>query len=508
MKAINLFLLTRNKDLEICSEYENISSGRDKKIKIKDHEYESLCRMVDELEKNKATIADMDGFHFSFSISQISKEFDLLKIKKGRMALNIELKSEMVGKERIKRQLLENQYYLKHIAMDIKSFTYVADENQFFMLREGVLKECDISELISALKSFEEYDEDISRLFNPKDFLISPLNAPQEFLNAQYFLTDAQKEIKKDIISDVKKENHHRFWGITGKAGTGKTLLLYDLARNLGQIGPVCIIHCGIFCDGHNFLKNKLHNVNIMEVKELNSVEEGQEKVIKSLKDYKFILVDETQRIYDESFRLICKVVSQYDLIGIFSYDGFQTLSKSEENNRIAEKIRELEGLQEKRLTTKIRTNKEMAAFIEKLLNLNANTEKGFRYEKMDVLCAGSIEEGKRIIRYYQKKKDYTFIEYTKSNYQKSNLDLYHGDTNTHKVIGQEYDNVIIIMDENFMYSDDGRLKTHEHPNSNYLFYKLFFQGVSRARERLCIVVVNNPELFRKILDIKYDAIQ
>lgn len=507
MKSINIFLLTRNRDLKICSEYENICSGRNKKLSIKEHEYESLCKMVDELEKNKVAIADMEGVHFSFSISQISKEFDLLKIKKGRMVLNIELKSEMVERERIKKQLLENQYYLKHIAMNIKSFIYVADKNQFFMLREETLEECDISELVSVLKTFEEYDEDISRLFNAKDFLISPLNTPQEFLNAQYFLTDAQKEIRKDIISNAKKEKHHRFLGITGKAGTGKTLLLYDLARNLGKIGPVCIIHCGIFCDGHYFLKNKLHNVNIMEAKELNLTEEGLEEVIEKIKDYRFILVDETQRIYENSFRLICKVVSQYDLIGIFSYDDFQTLSKSEENSRIVEKIHELEEFQEKRLTTKIRTNKEMAAFIEKLLNLNAGTEKGFRYEKIDILCADSIEEGKEIIKYYNKEKNYTFIEYTKSGYHKSNLDLYHGDINTHRVIGQEYDNVIIVMDDNFMYSDDGRLKTREHPNSNYLFYKLFFQGVSRAREKLCIVVVNNSELFRKILNIKYDAI-
>ena len=254
-------------------------------------------------------------------------------------------------------------------------------------------------------------------------------------------------------------------------------------------------------------MKNKLHNVNIMEAKELNLTEEGLEEVIEKIKDYRFILVDETQRIYENSFRLICKVVSQYDLIGIFSYDDFQTLSKSEENSRIVEKIHELEEFQEKRLTTKIRTNKEMAAFIEKLLNLNAGTEKGFRYEKIDILCADSIEEGKEIIKYYNKEKNYTFIEYTKSGYHKSNLDLYHGDINTHRVIGQEYDNVIIVMDDNFMYSDDGRLKTREHPNSNYLFYKLFFQGVSRAREKLCIVVVNNSELFRKILNIKYDAI-
>lgn len=508
MKPINLFLLTRNRDLKICSEYENISSGRNKKLKIKDHEYKSLCKMVNELEKNQMGLADMDGFYFSFCISQISKEFDLLKIKKDNMVLNIELKSEMVEKERIKEQLLENQYYLKHIARDIKSFTYVANKNQFFMFYDRTLEECDISEVVSALRNFEEYDEDISDLFNAKDFLISPLNNPQEFLNAQYFLTDAQKEIKKDIILDARKESHNKFWGITGKAGTGKTLLLYDLARNLSQIGAVCIIHCGIFCEGHYYLKNKIANLNIIEAKELSLVESNVEEVIRKIKSYKFILVDETQRIYDVSFRLICKAILQSDSIGIFSYDSFQTLAKTEENAKIVEKVRELESFQEKKLTTKIRTNKEMAAFIEKLLNLKVSTDKRFKYEKIDVLYANSIEEGKRIIHYYRYNKGYTFIEYTKSNYCRSNLDLYHGNTNTHRAIGQEYDNVIIIMDDNFMYSDEGRLMAREHPNSNYLFYKLFFQGVSRARERLCIVVVENPELFRKILGVRYDAIQ
>lgn len=41
------------------------------------------------------------------------------------------------------------------------------------------------------------------------------------------------------------------------------------------------------------------------------------------------------------------------------------------------------------------------------------------------------------------------------------------------------------------------------HPNPNYIFYKLWFQGVSRAREKLCILVIGNEELFKKLLSVK-----
>lgn len=108
-----------------------------------------------------------------------------------------------------------------------------------------------------------------------------------------------------------------------------------------------------------------------------------------------------------------------------------------------------------------------------------------------------------KILELY-KEKGYMIIGYSKSNYNSSVIDYYIKDADTHHVIGQEFDNVIVIMDENFAYDKDGRLAAWSHPNPNYLFYKLLFQAVSRAREKLCIVVCNNRQLFEDVVRIKY----
>lgn len=39
------------------------------------------------------------------------------------------------------------------------------------------------------------------------------------------------------------------------------------------------------------------------------------------------------------------------------------------------------------------------------------------------------------------------------------------------------------------------------------MYYKLLYQAISRARENLCILVVENYELFCNILRIKYDML-
>lgn len=52
--------------------------------------------------------------------------------------------------------------------------------------------------------------------------------------------------------------------GITGKAGTGKTLLLYDIIKEIAKQGvKCCLIHSGILCDGHKSLNMQWKNVTI-----------------------------------------------------------------------------------------------------------------------------------------------------------------------------------------------------------------------------------------------------
>lgn len=97
MKAINLFTYTRVQP-DYSTEYANLLTQRETKGKVKKHEYETLKKFVELLQSKGLDISDQEGFFYSFKIEQIGKEFDLLKIEKDRLVLNIELKSELIEK--------------------------------------------------------------------------------------------------------------------------------------------------------------------------------------------------------------------------------------------------------------------------------------------------------------------------------------------------------------------------------------------------------------------------
>ena len=65
----------------------------------------------------------------------------------------------------------------------------------------------------------------------------------------------------------------------------------------------------------------------------------------------------------------------------------------------------------------------------------------------------------------------------------------------------------MIMMDRNFRYDPERRIQGKEHPNPDLLFYKLLYQAISRAREKLCVLVVENYKLFSDILNIKFDML-
>ena len=84
----------------------------DKEIKFIDLEtLKSLLERFYQIDQ-EIDINIFNDFHISYSIPQIGKEFDLLRITEKNI-LNIELKSEFTSK--IKNQLLKNRYYLKFL---------------------------------------------------------------------------------------------------------------------------------------------------------------------------------------------------------------------------------------------------------------------------------------------------------------------------------------------------------------------------------------------------------
>ena len=221
MNSLNLYILTRYNGKRV-SEVENIFSDRKEKLEIRDYEYKSLCSFVNLVMKENIEIELLDGFFFSYTIEYIGKEFDLLKIGKDRTVLNIELKSQMVEEEKIENQLIKNKYYLNPIADKLFLFTYVMETDEIFGLtKDDKLYKSDINSIIKVLLMIDEYVEnDIERLFRAKDYLISPLNTPEIFLQGKYFLTQQQHNIKDAIINGIQENFGKEIYGITGTSGT------------------------------------------------------------------------------------------------------------------------------------------------------------------------------------------------------------------------------------------------------------------------------------------------
>lgn len=498
MRPVNLYLLTRDMDKNTYTEFENILSARKERMQVKEHEFGSLRRLVDILQEEGVTIAQLDGFFYSYTIRQIGKEFDLLKIDAPNRVLNIELKSMSVTEEKIERQLLKNKYYLGTLADRLDMYTYVEETDSLYTLQDNVLKKAEFSELVCAVKSFSEYGTDNpDKLLQAKNYLISPLNMPKEFLEGRYFLTQQQEMIKKSICESLSDENScTSYWGITGIAGTGKTLIMYDLAKEMSKNGKVLLIHCGILSDGHRMFNDMMENVDIISGNDICGNSFSEKKIVQDR--YQFLLIDEAQRMSENALEFIKSITGNGIKICVFSYDYFQILSKTEQRRNIPARIATLPGFTELKLSGRIRSNREMNSFIQTLLDLRERDQNHiYQYENVDVLFAKDDKEAAQIINFYRNERGYTFIEYDDP------IKDCPGDINVLEASGMEFEDVIITLTDHFKYSDEGVLMGNAHPNPDYSYYRLLFQSVSRTRERLCIVVVGDGVLFGKVLTIQ-----
>lgn len=495
MRAVNLYTLTRKIDNEIYAMYEMALSDRAEAIRIRMEEIDQIVGIVNNFIFHGATSECYDNWFYSFSIPHIGKEFDMLKIGNNKIAVNIELKSQEVPAEKIEYQLLQNRYYLSHIADNIYSFSLVAgaDGNCKLYVLDGELKETTFQDMLNKICEVQNPISDkLEDYFKPRDYLVSPLNTPGKFIQGTYFLSVQQNEIKGKIINGLSADN--RIWGIQGAAGTGKSLLLYDVAKTASSEFRVCVIHSGIICEGHKTLNRCLHNVSVIEAKAISE---------ELISQYDIICVDEAQRLYKSSVDMILSAYETGTIRGaIFAYDFAQVLSRTEFARNNPKRLKEVAGFREEKLSDRIRTNKELYSFIRNLLRLGDKARQHIEYKNVDILYANDVHEADRLVDIY-KGKGYIPITFTPSHYVSSSIDHYSGYINSHEVIGQEFDYVLVVIDNNFRYDANGDLTAREHPNPEYLFPRLFYQNISRAREKLCIVVLNNQELFKKLLCIK-----
>lgn len=459
-------------------------------IEIKSAEIEDLKVLANALYALENKISIFDAFYVGYKIPQIGKEFDLLRFGK-KDIINIELKKTST-EEKIKNQLIRNKYYLSFIGRQVYSFTFVSDfEELFFLNNNGDLEKVDLS-FLEKLISDQDIDrtEIVDDLFNPSDYLVSPFNATHKFIKNEYFLTHQQEEVKNKIIQSLSFTKSAGFISVVGSAGTGKTLLVYDIAKELREIKKKpLIIHCGYLNNGQEELKR--YGWEIIPIKSYASYD---------LSKYDLIIIDEAQRIHPSQ---LDDMVGKIKLVSgncIFSYDKLQTLATWEEIRNIDAKINDIKPITTYKLSEKIRTNKEIATFIKMLFNNKRNLTIS-NNGNIELNYFKSLEDAKGYLRTLDS-SGWEVLRFTPSQYNKEHHEQYSelSKKTSHLVIGQEFDGVAVTIDKYFSYDGSGKLiyqgGAYYHPA------KMLFQNITRARKKLNLIIIDNEELLNRCVSI------
>jgi hypothetical protein len=381
---------------------------------------------------------------------------------------------------------------LSFIGRKVYAFTFVSESQELHFLRDNEQLEKTKVDDLKTLLTNQEIDETKApdSLFNPSDYLVSPFNSSKKFLEGEYFLTNQQEDVKNQIIDSLKSPKEVKFISIIGSAGTGKTLLTYDLAKHLIESNRTpLIIHCGQLNDGHSEL-----------------IKNGW--VITPIKHYgnhdfancDLVIIDEAQRIYSEQLDAIIEKAKQAKCCCIFSHDKLQTLSNWEEKREVSAKIVSINKITQFKLSEKIRTNKEIATFIKMLFN-NKRSLPISSNGNIELNYFNTAEDAKSYLDGLDESK-WEILRFTPSQYKKEHHEKYSEASNrtSHQVIGQEFDGVAVTIDKFFSYSDNGNLiyrgGTYYDPP------KMLFQNITRARKKLNLVIIGNEELLNRCITI------
>ena len=453
MKSISIYAITRNQNIECLQKLERQLSGRTYFLKMREWELESMKALVRELEMHMQDVHAL-RFFYSFQVPRLGKEFDLLQIKDDQI-VNIELKSGKVSDEAVRKQLLQNRYYLSVQGKMIQSYTYISSQERLVRLNNhDHIVEADWDQLCLALqRQSKDYEGDIEDLFQAEMYLFSPVTEPERFLNKEYFLTSQQKDIERRILDKIRKVKYGYFW-FSGLPGTGKTLLLYDIAMKLSVHQKVCMIHCGETGKEWKILHDRLLRIAFLSDSRLEECPD--------FKEYSAILVDEAHLLSVKELHRILELSEKHPVI--FSGDDEDMISDEEMDRTMLREIEHLPDIQSFHLTNRIRTNAELSSFIQNMMHLPEKRMVRY-YPHIQVVYANDEEEAEILLKGYQ-------------------------------------DQLVFIIDERYYYDEKGYLLEQRQKQQKPTAVRMLFHRLNEAREEFAIIVKRNEAVYEVLLEL------
>ena len=428
------------------------------------------------------------GYIFDKTVTvTVREQFDILRFSENSI-FNIELKSGVKPLPEILDQLVRHHYLLSCVSgkREIHLFTYVSEINILYELVDGDLEESSFDRMVSLI-STDYVEEDPLSVLKPDDFIISPYSDIERFKNFKYFLNTEQRKFVTYKLENIDSPYHCM---LKGGAGTGKSLVLFDLAKKLTSSGKkVLFIFCSALPD-HEIINSNV-SFKFVDIVNIN---------IKNIKnEYDFIILDESQRLYEEQFNDLFKT----DAVLVFGLDKAQTLKYEEDEL-------DVEGVLDKHfskenifdLKDKVRTDVSLSTFILKFFNKSTNGLQPIDFPKVNAVYFLDKNEAIRFIRNLKTVENYTPIEVAqyraKTTKNLHNKKIYEYSLDAFRVIGREYDNVVIPLDSRVSYVNNRLIFS---PNGYFPYKSIngLFQALTRVKKNLMFVVVNNPTIYIEI---------
>lgn len=451
-------------------------------IKVSElNSYKNLLKhMATELSPSQTS-----GFYLGFKLKdQANTQFDLLKVA-NETVVNIEFKSDEPDKEilsqasehhRILSMAFNRIIVLEHLATTDELFCYDSSNKKMVRVPYNRLKDIipndstGLNKLIKMTRS---------------DFLVAPYNEPQKFLKSSYQLTTNQNNIKSAILKSGKGMSM-----IKGGPGSGKTLLLVDIVRELQSKG----FSIGMVMGAKPSLGQKL----LMETMGVSLYWYYNLSSLEPLLDKDVLVFDETQRITQNIIDEVKKLTS--DKIVVFSIDQQQVVHPEEKDREVQKQLEDIiDDKQIYELKQSVRINPELNSFYHRLLN---KKYRGAPVSTFDNAAVRYFNDENDAKTYIQSKRDSGSVviesdEYiTQSTNRKTRKKQVQVSKNTKDVIGQEFRDVLLVFDQYVDYGEDDKLFVKNHGYYPYYDEKMIFQAITRASNSLEIVILNNLELY------------
>ena len=477
-------LLAASESSEIFDSYKRINDMST----IANHELNDILEVSKRIVSLAQTKEQLYGYIFDKTVTvTVREQFDILRFSENSI-FNIELKSGVKPLPEILDQLVRHHYLLSCVSgkREIHLFTYVSEINILYELVDGDLEESSFDRMVSLI-STDYVEEDPLSVLKPDDFIISPYSDIERFKNFKYFLNTEQRKFVTYKLEKIDSPYHCM---LKGGAGTGKSLVLFDLAKKLTSSGKkVLFIFCSALPD-HEIINSNV-SFKFVDIVNIN---------IKNIKnEYDFIILDESQRLYEEQFNDLFKT----DAVLVFGLDKAQTLKYEEDEL-------DVEGVLDKHfskenifdLKDKVRTDVSLSTFILKFFNKSTNGLQPIDFPKVNAVYFLDKNEAIRFIRNLKTVENYTPIEVAqyraKTTKNLHNKKIYEYSLDAFRVIGREYDNVVIPLDSRVSYVNNRLIFS---PNGYFPYKSIngLFQALTRVKKNLMFVVVNNPTIYIEI---------